>query len=61
LALDGRLANAIQPWGLLATPVRAVVRHPDETPYCESSPDPMLAEVLVKQWPHDLVLGPLDV
>ena len=56
LALDGRLANAVPPWGLLAAPVRAVVRDPNQTPYCDSSIDERLAAVLTNEWPHDLVL-----
>jgi len=56
LALDGRLANAVPPWGLLAAPVRAVVRYPNQTPYCDSSMDERLAAVLTNEWPHDLVL-----
>jgi hypothetical protein len=36
LRLSGWLANAIPPWGMLSAPVEAVVRDPDETPYCQS-------------------------
>jgi hypothetical protein len=57
LRVAGRLANAIPPWGLLAVPVQAVVRDPDQTPYCDGSDDPQLARVLHDQWPHDLVLA----
>ena len=32
LRLEGFLANAIQPWGLLAAPVSLVVRDPKHTP-----------------------------
>lgn len=60
LELEGRLANAIPPWGLLAAPVHAVVRDPDETPYCDTSGDPELARVLADEWPHDLVLSAID-
>jgi hypothetical protein len=56
LVLDGWLANALPGWGLLATPVRAVVRDPEETPYCSESPDQPLAAVLSQRWPHDVVL-----
>src|SRR5205823_19536 len=42
LELHGWLANAIQPWGMLATPVSTVVRNQDETPYCVTSADPTL-------------------
>ena len=57
LKLDGWLANSIQPWGLLAAPVRAVVRDTDHTPYCDSSTDDMLDAVLHRVWPHDTVLS----
>ena len=56
LAFDGRLANAVPPWGLLAAPVRAVVRDRNQTPYCDSSSDERLEAVLTNEWPHDLVL-----
>jgi hypothetical protein len=56
LRLDGRLANRIDPWDLLGSPVVATVRSPDETPYCVSSEDPVLARVLTHPWPHDEVL-----
>jgi hypothetical protein len=56
LVLDGWLANALPGWGLLATPVRAVVRDPEETPYCSESPDQRLNAVLSQRWPHDVVL-----
>src|SRR2546423_14679769 len=45
------------PWGLLAAPVSAVVRDPNHTPYCVSSPEPMLARVLTEEWPHEDLLG----
>jgi hypothetical protein len=56
LQLDGWLANAISPWGLLAAPVHAVVRDPGHTPYCDSSGDPTLNAVLHDVWPHETVL-----
>lgn len=56
LRLTGWLANAIPPWGLLAAPVEAVVRDPEQTPYCDRSGDPRLERVLRDEWPHDLVL-----
>src|SRR4030095_119190 len=46
LRLHVRLANAIRPWGMLAAPVEAVVRDPDETPYCDRSDNPELDHVL---------------
>ena len=57
LRLNGWLANAIEPWGLLASPVEAVVRDPEETPYCERSSHELLDRVLHEEWPHDMVLG----
>jgi hypothetical protein len=56
LRLDGRLANQIEPWGLLGAPVVATVRDPDETPYCATSDDPLLTRVLSETWPHDEAL-----
>lgn len=40
------LANALQPWGLLAAPVGLAVRDPEQTPYCAESPDPCCLECL---------------
>lgn len=59
LRLDGVLANAIPPWGLLGEPVEAGVRDPDETPYCERSTSHDLARVLNDEWPHEDVLAAL--
>lgn len=56
LRLDGRLANRIEPWGLLGAPVVATVINADETPYCTSSEDPLLARVLTNTWAHDEAL-----
>jgi hypothetical protein len=56
LRLEGRLANTIEPWGLLGAPVIATVRNPDETPYLTDSPDPEMADLLTKTWPHEQVL-----
>lgn len=47
----GRLANAVSPWGMLATPVSLEVRNPDETPYCAASSDPLLSRVLTEPRP----------
>jgi hypothetical protein len=60
LVVAGRLANAIPPWGLLTAPVQAVVRNPDETPYCDSSSNPEFDRVLHDEWPHDLVLTAVE-
>lgn len=56
LTLDGRLANALPVWGLLAAPVHAAVRDLAETPYCTSSTDAELQAVLSDAWPHEVVL-----
>jgi hypothetical protein len=60
LVLDGRLANGLPGWDLLGAPVRASVRRSDETPYCTSSPDPLLSRVLSDEWPHEDVLDRLS-
>ncbi|GAB3261390.1 hypothetical protein GCM10027425_24780 [Alteromonas gracilis] len=57
--VEGLLANAIQPWGLLGTPVNLAVTDPDATPVCVASNDPALEDVLRLEWPHQQVLGPL--
>lgn len=56
LVVHGWLANSLPVWDLIATPVRAVVRDTEQTPYCADSPDEQLAKVLEDEWPHDLVL-----
>jgi catechol 2,3-dioxygenase-like lactoylglutathione lyase family enzyme len=52
LRLDGALANALQPWGLLAASVSLAVRDPERTLYSTDSPDPLLSWVLTDQWLH---------
>jgi hypothetical protein len=59
LRLDGRLANALPGWGLLAAQVDAAVLNADQTPYVVNSSDPDLARVLADEWPHDEVLAKL--
>jgi hypothetical protein len=59
LVLDGVLANAVPPWGLMGRPARAVVRHPDQAPYLDGSSDAELTRVLDEEWPHDAVLAVL--
>lgn len=59
LVLDGVLANAVEPWGLLAVPAQAVVRDPEQTPYIDSSPDVLLSRVLRDDWSHEDVLPTL--
>lgn len=55
LKLTGYLANQIEPWGLFAVPVDLVVLDPNHTPYCVSSPDPELHDVLTREWPHSVL------
>src|SRR5262245_12771944 len=57
--LDGRLANAIYPWGpdLLDAPAHARVRDPNDIPYVESSGHPLLHRVLTDEWPHEEVFA----
>lgn len=59
LRINGWLANAIEPWSLLAAPVEAAVRNVEETPYCEHSSDPDLDRVLREEWPHEAVFNAL--
>ncbi|MHC6591922.1 DUF2199 domain-containing protein [Arthrobacter sp. C152] len=55
LKLTGYLANRIQPWGLFAVPVNLAVLDVDHTPYCVSSPNGELDDVLTRVWPHDIL------
>lgn len=57
LRLRGRLANAVEPWGLLAAPVEIAVLDPDQTPWCVESSDDEFSRLLELEWPHQLVLG----
>jgi len=50
LVVEGWLANAVPPHVEAGAPVRLVVRDPDHTPYCESSPDPNLHALLTSTW-----------
>lgn len=59
LRLEGVLANSIPPWGLLAAPVTLAVKDPGHTPYCVSSSDHALSQVLNEEWPHKDVLEAL--
>lgn len=59
LVLEGRIANEVPPWGLLARPATARVLDPDETPYVTSSTDPLTQSVLAEPWPHAHVLDAL--
>ena len=57
LHLQGYLANAVGPWGLLGAPVVLEVKDIDHTPYCVDSEQLDLAEVLHKEWPHEILDG----
>jgi hypothetical protein len=57
LELDGLLANQIGPWNVLDASVHLEVRDPEHTPYCSSSTDPLMSDVLSDTWPHELVLA----
>lgn len=57
LRLTGTIANTVMPWGLLGAPVCLEVRNTDETPYCASSPQKDLADVLQKEWPYEVLDG----
>lgn len=56
LRLDGWLANAVRPWGLLGKPVSAGVRTVSEVPYCTASSDETVTAVLTTVWDRDWVL-----
>lgn len=57
LAIDGYLANTIEPWGLLGAPIRLRVLDPNQTPHCADSTDGTLQSVLTEAWDHELVLS----
>ena len=57
LRVEGVLANDVAPWAVFASPVQLGVRDPDSTPYCVSSSNPVLQDVLDRVWPHELVLA----
>jgi hypothetical protein len=60
LVLEGALANAIPPWGLLAAPVRARVRDRRHSPYCDFSKSNDLARVIANEWAHEEILAALE-
>ena len=55
LKLTGYLVNKIEPWGLYKVPVNLAVLNSDHTPYCVSSSDQELNDVLTLEWPHDIL------
>jgi hypothetical protein len=50
LTIEGRLANAVPPGASVGAPVRLVVRDPEHTPYCDSSPDADVYALLNSTW-----------
>ncbi|WP_167837833.1 DUF2199 domain-containing protein [Nocardia altamirensis] len=56
LRIYGWLANNIEPWDVLTARVTAVVRDPEQIPYCDSSPEERLDRVLHEEWPQELLL-----
>jgi hypothetical protein len=56
LRLDGFLANAIPPWGLLGAPVTVEVVDPEQLPYCVASTHSELEAVLTGRFDHERVL-----
>lgn len=59
LELEGRLANALRPWGLLAAPVELKVLDENHTPYVVGSTNDQLKAVLAREWSHAEVLDAL--
>ncbi|WP_411733666.1 DUF2199 domain-containing protein [Paeniglutamicibacter sp.] len=57
LRLTGYIANTVMPWSLLGAPVALEVTNIDHTPYCVSSPNQCLSDVLQQQWPHEILEG----
>jgi hypothetical protein len=59
LTLEGRLANAVPPWGerLLQKRVKAIVVDPSELPVIVFGSDPAIDDVLRQVWRHDEVLS----
>jgi hypothetical protein len=55
--VDGWLANHIDPWGLLATPLTASVKDQGQIPYITASPDRRLSSLLTEPQPHDPVVS----
>jgi hypothetical protein len=59
MALEGYLANAIEPWGdaVLGAPAVARVTDPNLNPAVRSSSHPVLKQVLTREWDHEAILG----
>lgn len=58
---EGWCANSIPPWkeALLAAPLRARAVKQDELPQVTGSEHALMAELLEREWPHELVLSGL--
>jgi hypothetical protein len=59
LVLEGRIANDVQPWSLLARSATATVPRADQTPYLTESDDDLVRQVITQEWPHEPVLDAL--
>ncbi|MFJ5956545.1 hypothetical protein ACIQC5_11375 [Paenarthrobacter sp. NPDC092416] len=51
------MANSIEPWGMLGSPLEFQVKDTEQTPYGVISPDPLRTKVLGKEWPRDILNG----
>jgi hypothetical protein len=59
LAVEGYLANSIDPWGRLPhVLIKATVRDVDEVPVLTSCPDLDVMRIIDGIWPRDAVLAP---
>jgi hypothetical protein len=61
LRLDGLLANRLPPWEdeTYGAALTALVRDEGQLPYAVASPDPVMQDILTRDWPHELVLAAL--
>jgi hypothetical protein len=61
LRLDGLLANRLPPWEeeTYGAALTARVRDVGQLPYAVASPDPVMQDILTRDWPHELVLAAL--
>lgn len=62
LELRGLLANIFPSWEAttFAKPLEAAVRDPDAVPCAQRSEDPVMQDVLEREWPHHEVLAAID-
>lgn len=56
LSFTARLANRIEPWGLLGAEVTARVTDVSELPHITASADPVLARVLSEPQPYEVAV-----